>query len=95
MYETCKIQQSIYLSPAFETVSPVVVFVNHLEYTDEKNTNLGLFCWQQKFSVYVIKLRGREDTQHVKKLIEREFDDMQEWIFTGFTLNTDNLWRSS
>lgn len=44
MYETCKIQQSIYLSPAFETVSPVVVFVNHLEHTDEKNTNLGRFC---------------------------------------------------
>jgi len=39
-----KIQQGIYSSPGLDTGSPVVVFVNHLEYTDEKVISLGLFC---------------------------------------------------
>lgn len=38
-YMKLKIQRGIYSSPALETASPVVIFVNHLEYTDEKVIN--------------------------------------------------------
>lgn len=77
MYETCEIQQSNYLSPAFETISTVAIFANHLEYTDEKTSILVCFADSRSFQYGVIKLAGGEDTQHGKKLIETEFDDMQ------------------
>lgn len=62
----CKIQQSIYLSPDFETVSPAVILVNHLEYTDKKTSVFVCFADSRSFQYGVIKLAGREDTRHGK-----------------------------
>lgn len=48
----CKTQQSIYLSPDFETLSPAVILVNHLEYTDKKkNQSLTVLLTAEVFSL--------------------------------------------
>lgn len=43
----------------------------------KKTSILVCFADGRSFQYGVIKLAGREDTQHGKKLIEREFDGMQ------------------
>lgn len=43
-HEICKTQQGIHSSPALETGGPVIRFVNHLVYAEEKVINLGLCC---------------------------------------------------